>query len=361
MKKNITTIVAFCFLFTLIASCSMISTPTPAPTSTPTATENLSGTQTAQIADKRATQTASVPTLTPTPQGVLYSELFSKITDEWPVYTEPDNSRYIKDGAYVIQASDDNKIFWTIGSKSFSNNIISVDIKSLAGTLQGTSANIIWRYSELAGNTFFYLFGIYNDGSYFVQKYSKGNWTLLIPTTYSKAFKPQGETNNVKIAAYGENAKFYINDVYVNSISDSSFKIGKLGLAISMDSGITTLSKFAFDNLSVYEYADDNPYLPQTPDATATLPASQSAATDVPTTTSNAKLDITIKVFNNCDTPQTVIFQGPTYLKYKNVQPGETREMQAAQGTYTYTSDCCGVESKELTVSVWTLTLCYKK
>jgi hypothetical protein len=314
-----------------------------------------------QKADQRATQTASVPTLTPTPQGVLYAETFSKITDDWPVYTEADNARYIKDGTYVIQASDDSKIFWTIGEKSFSNSIISVDIQSLAGTLQGTSANIIWRYSELAGNTYFYLFGIYNDGSYFVQKYSKGNWTLLIPTTYSRSFKPQGEINNIKIATYGNEARFYVNDIYVNSISDSSFKIGKLGLAVSMDRGVTTLSKFAFDNLTVYEYADDSPYLPQTPDATATLPPSQSAATEVPTTASNAKLDITIKVFNNCDTPQTVIFQGPTYLKYKNVQPGETREMQAARGTYTYTSDCCGVESKELTVSVWTLTLCYKK
>lgn len=361
MKKSISLFVAICLLCTWIASCSNQATPTLAPTSTITATENLSGTQTLQKADERATQTASVPTFTPTPQGVLYSEMFSKITDDWPVYTEPDNSRYVKEGAYVIQASDDSKIFWTIGEKSFSNGIISVDVKSLAGTLQGTSANVIWRYSELAGESYFYLFGIYNDGSYFVQKYSKGNWTLLIPTTYSKAIKPQGETNNIKIASYGDENKFFINDVYVNSITDSSFKIGKLGLAVSMDKGITTLSKFAFDNLTVYEYSDDSPYLPKMPDAPATQPPNQTAATEEPVATSNAKLDITIKVFNNCDTPQTVIFQGPTYLKYKNVQPGETREMQAARGTYTYTSDCCGVETRELTVSIWTLTLCYKK
>jgi len=110
----------------------------------------------------------------------------------------------------------------------------------------------------------------------------------------------------------------------------------------------------------VYEYSENSIYLPQIPDATAT-PVAQIEATKSQTAASTAKLDITIKVFNNCDTVQNVIFQGPTYLKYKNIQPGQTQEMQAARGTYTYTSDCCGVESKELTVSVWTLTLCYKK
>jgi len=243
MKKTVSLLIAICLISTFIASCSILATPTPAPTSTPTATENLSATQTVQKAHQRATQTASVPTLTPTPQGVLYFQDFSNSSsNDFPVYSEADNSRSIKDGAYVISATDDSKIYWSFGAKSFSNGILSVDVKSLEGTLQGTSANILWRYSELAGNSYFYLFGFYNDGAYFVQKYSKGNWTTLINNSYSKAFKPQGETNNIKIAYYGETAKFFVNDVYLNSITDSSFKIGKTGLAVSMDRGITTLS-----------------------------------------------------------------------------------------------------------------------
>ncbi len=77
-------------------------------------------------------------------------------------------------------------------------------------------------------------------------------------------------------------------------------------------------------------------------------------------TQSNLKLELTIKVTNQCSVQATVLFDGPMHLKYV-VAAGETKELQAARGTYTYTIN--GIEGSQspadLDVAVWTLTLCY--
>ena len=95
--------------------------------------------------------------------------------------------------------------------------------------------------------------------------------------------------------------------------------------------------------------------LPPTPTAKP-----QPTRAPVQPTQSDLVLDITIKVTNQCGEQSTVIFNGPMRLKYV-VAPGETKELQAAKGTYSYTID--GVEGSQspidLFVAVWTLTLCY--
>lgn len=361
MKRGLVILVTVCLLCTLIASCSILATPTPEPTATPTETVDFAATQTKRAVNLSATQTAAVPTRTPTPVGVLYFQDFARPDSEWQPYSEADSGRSFKNGAFAIRANDDRLLHWSIGNKSFASGILSIDVQSLSGGPSGASANILWRFSSLADNNSFYLFGFYNNGNYFVYKFQKDTWTPVIQNAYSKAFKPKREINNIKIAFNGEKAYFFVNDQFVNSMDDSAFRLGKIGLAVSLDQGVTSPAEFAFDNLAIYEYDESSAYLPSIPEATPTTAVVQYVPTEIPTSNPNAKLDITIKVFNNCDTPQTVLFQGPTYLKYKNVQPGETREMQAAQGTYTYTMDCCGTETKELTVSVWTLTLCYKE
>lgn len=76
-----------------------------------------------------------------------------------------------------------------------------------------------------------------------------------------------------------------------------------------------------------------------------------------PTADPNLPYDLTIKVFNNCQVQDTVYFYGPTTLKYV-VAPGETKELQAPKGIYTFSSNCCGTSTRDLFTSIWTLTLC---
>ena len=104
------------------------------------------------------------------------------------------------------------------------------------------------------------------------------------------------------------------------------------------------------------------------PTATLTRTALPPTATSKPRATSapvqptqsNLKLELTIKVTNQCSEQATVLFDGPMHLKYV-VGPGETKEWQAARGTYYYTiNGVQGTQSPiDLYVAVWTLTLCY--
>ncbi|MBA4376901.1 MAG: hypothetical protein C0401_12125 [Anaerolinea sp.] len=87
-------------------------------------------------------------------------------------------------------------------------------------------------------------------------------------------------------------------------------------------------------------------------------PVATRAPAVLPTTATNLVYDITIKVQNNCSYQRTVIMDGPTHLKYV-VDPGQTKEYQAPQGTYTWIIDnSTNSGPQDLTSAVWTLPLC---
>ena len=104
------------------------------------------------------------------------------------------------------------------------------------------------------------------------------------------------------------------------------------------------------------------PMDPPTPEptATATLKPAPTKAPLKPTATQAANLvyDMTLKVTNLCDQQHVVIMTGPTRLKY-TVDPGQTVEYQAPQGTYTWMIDNTYPGGpQDLNINIWTLTLC---
>jgi hypothetical protein len=86
-------------------------------------------------------------------------------------------------------------------------------------------------------------------------------------------------------------------------------------------------------------------------------PTSPPVAPPQPTQAEELELDITIKVINKCPDTLTLNLVGPMTLKFV-VPPGETRELQAARGTYT-TTDSFGYSwTQDLNVAVWEATYC---
>ena len=76
-----------------------------------------------------------------------------------------------------------------------------------------------------------------------------------------------------------------------------------------------------------------------------------------PTQEEDLELDITIKVTNKCADTVTLTLVGPGTLKFV-VPPGETRELQAAKGSYTTTDSFGYTWTQELHEAVWEITYC---
>ncbi len=100
----------------------------------------------------------------------------------------------------------------------------------------------------------------------------------------------------------------------------------------------------------------------EAPTPTPTRPVVQTNTPGVyvgPTSTprANLPLDITIKVTNPCTFKRTIIFSGPMTVKFV-MEPGQTTEYMAAQGTYTWLVDNSLMGGpQELSAKIWNYTL----
>jgi hypothetical protein len=94
----------------------------------------------------------------------------------------------------------------------------------------------------------------------------------------------------------------------------------------------------------------------RTPTITPTTPYVPPA---VPTATKdeNIKLDTTLKIENNCDVTIITYLNGPMVLK-ATVEPGTTKELTIAKGTYQYSNNYGASGTYDLYSAVWTLTWC---
>jgi len=85
-----------------------------------------------------------------------------------------------------------------------------------------------------------YKFAYTNAGSFSVWRVNGASVVALQPWTASGAIVVNN-WNTLKVVAVGASLRFYINNVLVWSGSDTSFKTGKVGIAISRDASAATL------------------------------------------------------------------------------------------------------------------------
>jgi hypothetical protein len=161
-------------------------------------------------------------------------------------------------------------------------------------------------------------------------------------------------------------------------VSLSGWKLGEshqIDIGFTLDSAINDgWSDYAADYVMLDSFKLDPADLPTpTETSTATLTPTVTntprpvviypTATKrpfIPTATQGQALanDITLRVKNQCSDAHKVIFSGPKTVKY-SVPAGQTVEYQVPHGTYTWIIDNTWTGGpQELTVDVWTLTLC---
>ncbi len=123
----------------------------------------------------------------------------------------------------------------------------------IRGNSASLSANKTWQPS--------YFFQYSNDGDFSVYELSSGGvYTTLKPWTIHAAIVVGG-WNTLKVVAVGSSLKFYINGTLVWSGSDSSFKVGEVGVGMCRDSSSTgNLLQVDWAKLSNTPTADLNPF-----------------------------------------------------------------------------------------------------
>ncbi len=121
---------------------------------------------------------------------------------------------------------------------------VSVDVRRVSGPKSSACYGLWFRGS----GSNFYIFKICDDQTYRVLLSEGEDWKTLIEWTDSSAIKPD-QWNRLSVIAEGDSFEFYINDQLVDSLTNSQWASGKVGIMIEMSEG--DVATYEFDNFIV--------------------------------------------------------------------------------------------------------------
>jgi hypothetical protein len=190
----------------------------------------------------------------PTARAALFEENFDDPNSGWDVYNDGDTSAAYVDGEYELAVYVDNYMAW--GNPQLqdvpANFEVDVDSRQVAGPLDN-NFGVLVRYQP--GGDSFYWFEISSDGYYSVDLMLDNEWTTLVDWDYSDAIN-QGldATNHMQVVCDGDVFNFYVNDVFLTTVTDGTLSDGTIGLAVGTydETGV----QMRFDNLRVYPLQD---------------------------------------------------------------------------------------------------------
>ncbi|MEP7199295.1 MAG: hypothetical protein ABI874_05700, partial [Chloroflexota bacterium] len=166
---------------------------------------------------------------------------------------EPDDDKHTfkcESGSYTMlnKTGTSRWVYYT--DVEYDDSVIEADAHAVSGP-PFVEYGIVFRMTDDGKS--FYGFTLTRDGKYTVWRCESPctdstDFVDLISYTVSNAVKAGTATNHIKIVAQGNQIAMYVNDQWLNTVTDSTFASGTLGFFLnSRDPN----GKAAFDNLTV--------------------------------------------------------------------------------------------------------------
>ncbi len=266
-RQSLTILVLFALL---LSACSSAAAVTPAG-SAGAATQDVTA-ETPDATTKEPAATASAATAesdeTPSAPAGLACSLALPSEKDWPVtlcetfadnqndwLVESQDNSYaaysidVQDGAYVLDYSANafaqfkqTALSWFPVSQA---QDFALSVTTLMDSeFQNNSWGVAFRADEDMDS--FFLFSIYNDGTYAFEIYENNNWIPLISQRIYDGIL-RGEPNKLTIVAEGGDFTFYINDILVNTFSGGLLEGSDIQLLVSAKEGAS--ATYTFDDI----------------------------------------------------------------------------------------------------------------
>jgi formylglycine-generating enzyme required for sulfatase activity len=240
--------------------------PAFAPSAVGTAAEATAVLQpTAAEAPQAATPTTGAPP--PNPQGQLvYQDTFADLNKSG-LDNRPDDAEFARgpgaQGGYQIIVSKQNDTRWTVlPRQAYLNFTLQIDLHDGSDTFDGAAAQgVVFRTHDNS-----HLYAVLVDprtGRYAIQTGADtGSLRDLVAWKESPLVKRQGEVNQLRVDAQGDQFTIYLNGAALDSFQDQANGFGMLGL-LAANIGANA-PRMLFDNLMIWS-ADTAPPAPQLP------------------------------------------------------------------------------------------------
>ena len=254
----------------ILSACSSVAAATPTgsagaatqdvpPKTTASTTAETPASTAAATAESSETPSApaglecSLPLPSEKDWPVTLCETFADNQNNWLVENQ-DNSyaKYsidVVDGAYTLNYTakafaqfKQTALSWfpLAQAQDFALSVTTL----MDSEFQNNSWGVAFRTDENMDS--FFLFSIYNDGTYAFEIYENGNWIPLISQRVFGGILP-GEPNKLTIVAESGDFSFYINDEPVNTFNGGLLEGSNIQLLVSAKEGASAV--YSFDDI----------------------------------------------------------------------------------------------------------------
>ena len=167
--------------------------------------------------------------------GALFADTFAgEATCGWALYNRGGAVVASEEDVLRMSTSQPGQIWWTNPGRNFDDTIISAQVRQVSGP-NNNAFGLICRYQNEQN---FYVFLISGDGYYTIGKYTSSNPTVTYLTADGK-YQPsdainQGlATNQIRASCIGNELSLAVNGIPLVTVTDPTFVIGDVGLAVS--------------------------------------------------------------------------------------------------------------------------------
>ncbi|MBK8984644.1 MAG: hypothetical protein IPM39_00955 [Chloroflexi bacterium] len=179
--------------------------------------------------------------------GALFADDFGGSQNcGWALYNRGGAVVEIVEGALRISTSQPGEVRWTNPGRSFDDVIITTQARQVSGP-NNNAYGVICRYQNEQN---FYVFLVGGDGYYAVGKYTSDSPTVTYLTEngeyqFSEAINQGLATNQIRASCVGNELSLAVNGIPLVTVTDPTFVIGDVGLAVSTFEPGTAVVEFS--------------------------------------------------------------------------------------------------------------------
>ena len=167
------------------------------------------------------------------PAGTLFADDFSGEQEcGWVLYDAGGAAAEIEGGSMVLTTNQPGQVWWTNPGREFSDTIISVNTQVVSGP-EDNAYGVMCRYRD---NNNYYLFLISGDGFYAIGRFTAGSDQITYLTgggeyVASEVINQGNGQNQLRVTCAENRLVLTVNGIELESIIDTAFSAGDIGLA----------------------------------------------------------------------------------------------------------------------------------
>jgi hypothetical protein len=186
----------------------------------------------------------------------LFSDDFSKPANDW-IVSKTDYAEFsYADGEYrILLNKPDFNTYSILPKREFDNFSVEVDARLASGPSNGVFGILCRAEANEQTVSKAYVFAIREDGFYAILKRTSPTfWDAIAYGKESKAIKQGNVSNHLRADCSGNTLTFYVNGEKVLEKTDTAFKAGSVGMAVTTQPKSEPLD-VRFDNFVVHAIA----------------------------------------------------------------------------------------------------------